>query len=455
MDILRRKTYDDLLAWKHESQGRTALLIEGARRVGKSTVVRAFGEREYRSFLSIDFAIASPETRELFETQREDLDTFFAYLSALYGVTFYERDTLIAFDEVQRFPPARELIKYLVADGRYDYIETGSLVSIRNNVKDIVIPSEERKLPMGPLDFEEFLWATGNERLADLIRTSRQTLRPLPEALHRKASQLMREYLLVGGMPQAVVQYLEEKDFSKVDAVKRGILELYRDDVSKYAGQDSPRVRRLLDTIPAQLSKHEKKFTYAVAKKGTGADYWQNAFAWLDDAGIVNICHRVEDPSVGLALSVDDSSLKCYLADTGLLVTQAFETNSLTSEETYRAVLFDKIGINEGMLTENYVAQQLHATGDGLFYYSSYDRSDAKGNMEIDFLVVREFKDAGNKPRVCPVEVKSSKRYSTVSLDKFRDRFGKRVGSEFVLSPRPLSVEGNRVALPLYMAFCL
>ncbi|MGN0071513.1 MAG: ATP-binding protein [Atopobiaceae bacterium] len=454
-EMLERKIYGKLLEWKRESQGKTALLIEGARRVGKSTIVKRFAQNEYRSYLIIDFAIASRETRELFETQREHLDTFFSYLSVLYNVTFYQRDTLIVFDEVQRFPLAREFIKYLVADGRYDYIETGSLISIKKNVEDIVIPSEEMKISMEPLDFEEFLWARDNKALADLIRSSRQELRPLPDALHRKAMQLFREYLLIGGMPQSVVEYAETKDFGKADRVKRGILELYADDVSKYAGSDAPRVRRLLASIPQQLSRHEKRLVYAQAESGTRSRDWQGPLAWLDEARIVNLCYKTTDPSVALALNVDDTALKCYMADTGLLTTQSFNVNAATPNETYKAILFGNLGISEGMLTENYVAQQLRAQGDDLYYYSSYDKDDARGNMEIDFVVVRGYKDAAMKPRVSPIGVKSSKRYQAVSLEKFRQRFGRRVGTSYILHPRQLSVEGDMVRLPLYMAFCL
>ena len=453
--ILERKLYNKLLVWKRDSQGRTALLIEGARRVGKSTIVEEFGSREYRTHLIIDFAKAAPEVRDLFVCYREDLDTFFAYLSAYYAVPFYPRDTLIVFDEVQRFPPARELVKYLVADGRYDYVETGSLISLKANVADIVIPSEEHREAMEPLDFEEFLWATGDVALAELIRSARATLTPLPDALHRKAERLFREYLLVGGMPQAVVQYLDGKDFGKVDDVKRDILALYRDDVSKYAGGQAAKVRRLIDAIPGQLSKHEKKFTLASADPHARTETYSDAFGWLDEARMVNLCHNATDPSVALPLTEDRGSFKCYLADTGLLVTQAFAARTATSDETYRAILFDKLSVNEGMLVENAVAQQLRAGGDKLLFYSRYDRQDAAGNIEIDFLVVREYADAGMKPRVSPVEVKSTKNYGTKSLDKFRARFGSRVGTEYVLHPRRLKVDGRRIYLPLYMAHCL
>lgn len=450
--MLKRKVYGRLLAWKRESRGRTALLIEGARRVGKSTIAKRFADQEYRSSVIIDFARAGGEVRGLFEDYREDLDSFFAYLSALYATQLFERETLIVFDEVQRFPLAREFVKYLVEDGRYDYLETGSLISIKANVRDIVIPSEERKLPMEPLDFEEFLWACGETQLAGLIRSSHKSLRPLPDALHKKSSRLMREYLLVGGMPQAVNQYLEEKDFGKVDEVKRGILELYANDVSRFGAGQAPKIRRLLRTIPGQLSKHEKKFTLAAADPNARTQTWGEAFAWLEDARMVNLCRNATDPSAALALSEDDATLKCYMADTGLLVTQSFATSAATSDETLRAVLFDQLGVNEGMLVENYAAQQLRARGEELFFYSRYDRSDSSWNMEIDFLVVRPFADAAGRPRISPVEAKSTRRYGTKSLDKFRQRFPSQTGLEFVLHPRQMARREGRVYLPLYMA---
>ena len=450
--LLARKVYDRLVEWKEASCGRTAALIEGARRVGKSTVVEAFANAEYQSYILIDFARASADVRALFEDYREDLDTFFAYLSAFYNVKLVERGSLIVFDEVQRFPPAREFIKYLVADGRYDYVETGSLISINANVGGIVLPSEERRIAMEPLDFEEFLLACGESQLAHLIAQAYATMTPLPDALHKKASRLMREYLLVGGMPQAVVQYLDEKDFGKVDEVKRDILDLYANDVSRYGGAEASKVRRLLRAIPGQLAKHEKKFTLAAADKNARTRAWSGAFMWLEDARMVNLCRNATDPSVALPLSEDDDTLKCYMVDTGLLATQAFAVGASTDDETYKAILFDKLEVNEGMLVENYVAQQLRAKGDRLFFYSRYDRADSGGNIELDFLVVRPFADAADKPRVCPVEVKSGKRYGTSSLDKFRKRFGDVLGYEYVLHPKQLSREGNRIYVPLYMA---
>lgn len=453
--MLRRKALEQMREWKAQARGSEALLVEGARRVGKSTTVEEFARHEYESYILIDFARLPNAVREIFEDQCDDLDTFFVLLSTYYRTTLHPRRSVIVFDEVQRYPKAREMIKYLVADGRYDYVETGSLISIRKNVCDIVIPSEEARLEMGPLDFEEFCWAMGEEMLADLIRSSFGALRPLPDALHKRAMRLWREYLLVGGMPQAVNKYLETRDFGKVDRVKRSILGLYLEDIQKYANGDTSRVKAVFSQIPGQLSKHEKKFTLAAVDESARMREYDGAFFWLDDSRMVNVCKNSTDPSVGLGLYEDGRSFKCYMGDTGLLVSQAFADRGSTPDEVYRDILFDKLSLNEGMLVENAVAQQLRASGHRLFFFSRFVKGDAADTMEIDFLVVREYDNAAMKPRVSPLEVKSTKRYGTSSLDKFRALYGDRLGKEYVLHPRQLAVEGNRVYLPLYMACCL
>lgn len=453
--MLKRKALDRLRDWKMRSDGKSALLVEGARRVGKSTTVEEFAKTEYASYILIDFSRASKDVISIFESQRGDLDTFFMMLSTYYRTRLHRRESLVIFDEVQRYPAARELIKHLVADGRYDYVETGSLISIKRNVADIVIPSEERKLRMEPLDFEEFCWAMGEELLSDAMRHAFETLTPLPDALHKRAMRLWREYLLVGGMPQAVARYLEHRDFGEVDEVKRDILGLYGDDIGKFANGDAGRVRGIFAQIPGQLSKHEKKFTLASVDENARSRTYDSAFFWLEDARMVNICCNATDPNVGLALSEENDSFKCYLADTGLLVAQAFADRTSTPADVYRAILFDKLSLNEGMLTENAVAQQLRAAGYRLFFFSRYERGVAEKTMEIDFLIVRAYDDAAMRPRVSPVEVKSTKTYGTSSLDKFSRLYGKRLGHEYVLHPRQLSVEGNRVFLPLYLCWCL
>lgn len=455
VEMLKRKALDKLKSWKEHSAGRQALLVEGARRVGKSTTVEEFARQEYESYILIDFSVASKDVISIFEDQRDDLDAFFMMLSTYYRTKLHERASLIIFDEVQRYPPAREMIKQLVADGRYDYVETGSLISIRRNVENILIPSEERKLRMEPLDFEEFCWAMGEDMLADAIRQAFDALKPLPDALHKRAMRLWREYLLVGGMPQAVVRYLESRDFGEVDEVKRDILGLYSDDIGKFAEGDAGRVRNIFAQIPGQLSKHEKKFT--LASMGTDARFrdYDSAFFWLEDARMVNICRNSTDPSVGLGLYEDNASFKCYMADTGLLVSQAFADRESTPDEVYRDILFDKLSLNEGMLVENAVAQQLKANGRRLFFFSRYEKGNAERTMEIDFLIVREYDNAAMEPRVSPVEVKSTKSYGTSSLDKFCSLYGKRLGTAYVLHPNQLSKKEGRVYLPLYMAMCL
>ena len=453
--MFKRHAYDDLLCWKRESKGTRALLLEGARRVGKSTLAREFAEREYAAHLVIDFSEASDDLKMLFRDYRADVDSFFMYLQAFTGVSLPRRDSLIVFDEVQRFPPAREFIKQLVADGRYDYLETGSLISIRRNVEGIVIPSEETALRLNPLNFEEFLWAEGEDQLAAAIRTSFEGKTPLPEAIHRKAERLFREYMLVGGMPQAVDAYVAEKDFGKVDRVKRDILSLYRGDIEKFGGTDALRIRRVFSTLPGQLARHEKKFVLSSLDSNARSRDYADAFFWLADACISATCIGVDDPSVGLAATADEGAFKCYMADTGLLICQLFADNAETPHELYRDILLGKLEINEGMFTENVVAQQLASNGHGLYFYSKRDRENSANTMEIDFLITAGYDDAAGRMRVSPIEVKSTKRYGAKSLEKFKTKFGSRAGLRYILHPKPVQVEGDLVRLPLYMAHLL
>lgn len=453
--MLKRKAYKQLIDWKERSSGKSAMLIEGARRVGKSTLAQEFGRNEYRSHLIIDFFQAPKEVKQYFHDYSHNLDALFLYLSAYYAVELFERESLIIFDEVQMFPFARGLVKYLVEDGRYDYIETGSLLSIKQNVRGIVIPSEEESMELNPFDFEEFLWAMGESSLALLIEDGFSSLKPLPDSLHRKALALYREYMLVGGMPEPVRIYSEQRKFEPVDRVKRQIIDLYRNDVARFARGHEFKVVSVLDGIPGQLSKHEKKFTLSSIDKSARMRTYEEAFFWLSDARIANVCYASTDPSVGLGLSMEQSSLKCYMADTGLLVTLALSMGAVGEEDVYRAVLRGEIGLNEGMLTENAVAQALKASGHKLFFYSRSGKKDGEERMEIDFLIVRPYADAAGKPRVSPIEVKSPRQYGTSSLDKFKTAFGKRIGMQYVLHPKQMKREGERVYLPLYMAHCL
>ncbi len=453
--MLQRKAYDRLLEWKRESKGSSALLVEGARRVGKTTLVAGFGRREYKSCLFIDFNEADREVISYFEDYRTDLDTLFLYLSAYYRVDLFERDTLVVFDEVQLYPPARALIKFLVADGRYDYVETGSLLSIRQNVEGILLPSEEDVLRLDPLDFEEFLWAMGERQLAELIKLQFSSLKPMPDGLHRRAMGLVREYMLVGGMPSPLAEYVEHRKFAPVEMEKRRIVQLYRNDIARFARGYEYRVTSVFDEIPGQLSKHEKKFTLSSLGKDARMRTYEEAFFWLSDARIANMCYAASEPSVGLALSKNSPALKCYMADTGLLVTLAFGNGRETGEDVYRSILRGDIGINEGMLTENVVAQMLVAAGHKLYFYAQSGKKADEQRMEIDFLIVKSYANAAGKPRVSPIEVKSPRQYGTTSLDRFKTRFNKYVGTQYVLHPKQLRVEGDRVYLPLYMGFCL
>ena len=333
---MQRKIYDKLVKWKEDSNGKTALLIDGARRVGKSYIVEEFAKNNYKSYIMIDFNRAPLEIKNLFDLYLDDLDNLFLYLSNYYNIKLYERESLIIFDEVQLYPRARSAIKYLVADGRYDYIETGSLVSINENVKDILIPSEEQHLKMYPMDFEEFLWALDNHGLMELIEKSFKEKKPLGNIFHRKAMDYFRQYMIVGGMPQAVLEYVNTKDFNKVDQIKRNILDLYREDIIKHSGKYSLKVRSIFDEIPSQLQKHEKKFRITSLDKDAKTRDYEDAFMWLDDAMIVNQAFNTTEPSIGLSLNLDNSFYKCYMADTGLLISKAFDEKSIVEEEIYK-----------------------------------------------------------------------------------------------------------------------
>ena len=424
------------------------MLIDGARRVGKSYIAEEFAKAEYKSYILIDFNRIPKEITDLFELYLNDLDTFFLYLSNYYNVKLYERETLVIFDEVQLFPRARSAIKYLVADGRYDYLETGSLMSIKANTKDIVIPSEERHIKMFPLDFEEFLWALDNQLLMDFIRQGFQEHKPMGQALHRKAMDYFRQYLVVGGMPQAVQAYVQTKDFERVDRIKRDILKLYRADMIKHAQGYEMKVEQIFDEIPAQLQKHEKKFKYSSLKKEARFRDYEYAFFWLSDAMIVNICYNSTAPNIGLKLNRDRMTMKCYMADTGLLISHAFDENGIVSEEIYKKILFDKLEFNQGMIVENIVAQMLAASGHKLYFYSNSSK-EASDRMEIDFLIAKS--KISNRHNISPIEVKSSKKYTLSSLHKFCTRYSEQLHLPYVLHPSDLKEENGILYLPLYM----
>lgn len=434
--------------WKEEN-GRTALLIDGARRVGKSYIAQEFAKKEYKSYILIDFNRAPAEITDLFVHYLNDLTMFFLYLSNFYGVKLYERESLIIFDEVQLFPKARAAIKYLVEDGRYDYVETGSLMTIKKNVADIVIPSEERHMKMYPLDFEEFLWALDNDTLMDFIRLCFEEKKPMGQVLHRKTMDYFRQYLIVGGMPQAVKTYRDSHDFDQVDRVKRDILELYRADIIKHAEGYQMKVAQIFDDIPAQLQKHDTKFKFSSLKKEARFREYEDALFWLSDAMITNICYNSTAPNIGLKLNMDRMTLKCYMADTGLLISHAFDENGLVSEEIYKKLLFDKLEVNKGMIIENIVAQMLTASGHKLYFYSNPSRDDASLRMKIDFLTAKS--KLSNRHNISPIEVKSSKNYTLTSLRKFKEKYKDQLHIPYVLHPNDLKEEDGILFLPLYM----
>jgi len=445
---LKRKVYEKLLDWKAKSKGRTAVLLSGARRTGKSYIVSLFAKREYQSHILIDFSLVPQEIKDVFESDYSDLDLFFMQLSLFYRTKLHEHNSLIIFDEVQLYPKARQLIKHLVADGRYDFIETGSLLSIRHNTKDILIPSEEEEIVLHPLDFEEFLWANGDEATVPLIKECFERRRPLGQAVNRSILKVFREYMVVGGMPQAVVEYMVSKDLEQVDAIKRNILRLYKNDATKYAVGYENKVLAIFEEIPSQLGKKEKKFTLSQITKKARMREYESAFYWLDEANIATICFNSVDPNVGLKINSERTTIKCYLCDTGLLVTHSLDEENYLDGEVYRSIMLGKLSINEGAFAENVVAQAFVANGKKLYFYSRFSRDDSNNTMEIDFLI-REGK------KVVPVEVKSGAYKGHRSLDKFKNKFSNRIGTRYVLHTKDIKVDGDIIYLPIYMAMFL
>ena len=450
---MKRKISEQLSKWKTTANGTSALLVQGARRVGKSYIVEEFAKNAYRSYILIDFNKAGKTVRDIFEHDLDSMDMLFQKLSTLYNTKLYPRESLIIFDEVQLFPRARSAIKYLVADGRYDYIETSSLISIRKNVENILIPSEEDMLNMYPMDFEEFLWALGNETLFPLITECFQKQKPLGQALHRKAMDLFRLYMIVGGMPQAVNAYVETQDFDSVDAVKRRILKLYREDIRKHAKGYEMKVEAIFDEIPSQLRNQNQHFKLSSLEKGARFDNYRDAMFWLSDAMIVNNCYNSTEPNIGLNLNRDRTLMKCYMADTGLLISHCFDEKGIVSEEIYKKLLLGKLEVNLGMIIENITAQMLTASGHKLFFYANASRNDAEKRMEIDFLIAKN--KISNRHNISPIEVKSGKNYTLSSINKFRRRYSEQLHTPFVLHTGDLKTEDGIVYLPLYMTALL
>lgn len=436
--VFRRKIYDDILDWKRKNDGRTALLVEGARRIGKSTIVEEFARNEYKSYILIDFNTASAEVKSLFDDLM-NLEFIFLRLQQAYSTQLFERNSVIVFDEVQQCPKARQAIKYLVKDGRYDYIETGSLISIRKNIENITIPSEEDRIQMNPMDYEEFRWALGDMVTVPLLKTFWEKKIPLGAA-HRDAMRNLRLYLLVGGMPQAVNAYLDTNNLRTVDEVKRRIILLYREDFAKI--DKTGKVSSLFMSVPAALSRNASRYVPSSVIGNVADDKMSELLMNLEDSKTVNIAHHADDPNIGLPVSASYDKFKIFLADTGLFVTLAFWDKDFTENIIYDKLLSDKLSVNLGYVYENLIAQMLVASGNRLFYHTW--KKDEKHYYEIDFLLSRGAK-------LCPVEVKSSGYKTHASLDAFCDKYSARVGSRYLIYTKDLTKDNGTTLLPAYM----
>ena len=443
--IFKRKIYDTMLQWKRERNGETALLIKGARRVGKSTIAEEFAKREYESYIAIDFADAPDAVWEAVK-HISDRDGFFMRLQFIYSVKLHERRSVIIFDEIQKCPEARQAIKYLVKDGRYDYIETGSLLSIKKNVQNIVIPSEETRVTMLPMDYEEFLWALGNTVTVPMLREAFSSRKALGDELSRKLMRDMRLYMLIGGMPQAVETYIQTNNLTDVDEKKREILELYNDDFIKI--DPSGQLSRLFSEIPSQLAKNASRYKVSnVLKKRESKDSIAEMLKEMEDSQTVIFAHHADDPNVGMPMHTDYNQYKLYLGDTGLFVTLAFWDKSATENVIYQKLLFDKLSADLGYVYENLVAQMLVAAGNRLFYHT-WPTENRKHNYEIDFILSR-----GNN--ICPIEVKSSGYKAHISLDEFQKKFSSRIGSRYIVYPKDLRKDHELLCVPVYMTMFL
>ncbi len=439
--IFRRKIYQDLLKWKEQSNGETALLIKGARRIGKSTISEVFAQNEYESYIAIDFAKASKEVRDLFE-DISDLDYIFMRLQAAYGIRLEKRKSVIIFDEVQKCPAARQAIKYLVEDGRYDYIETGSLISIRKNTESIIIPSEETQITMFPLDFEEFLWARGNDMKMELVRYSFEKKLPVGENTHRGLMREFRLYMIVGGMPQAIRTFLKTGDLERVDTVKRQILDLYEDDLKKV--DPTGKATRIFRSIPSELYRNTSRYHVSSVLKNARVDRLGEIWQALEESMTVNFSYHCTDPNVGMSLKSNMDCFKLFLCDTGLFITLAFRDKKFTENSLYGKLLSDRLSVDLGYVYENIVAQMLKAAGNELFYYT-FPKQDSRLNYEIDFLLSRHEK-------ICPIEVKSGAFRTYTSLENFIKKYHQRIHTPYLLGAKDMRREGEIQVAPVYMA---
>ena len=442
--IFERKIYQKMLKWKKESNGKTALLIKGARRVGKSTVAEEFAQKEYSSYILIDFSIAPKEVHNLF-SDLSDLNYLFLRLQLIYHVNLENRKSVIIFDEVQKEPLARQAIKHLVKDGRYDYIETGSLLSIKKNVENIVIPSEETRIEMVPMDYEEFRWALGDKATIPMLKTAFENKISLGDDVNRRMMRDFRLYMLVGGMPQAVNEYIDTNNFSKVDEMKRSILELYQDDFRKI--DSTGRASLMFTAIPSELAKNASRYQVSSVIPNEKQERVLGIIADMKDSLTVNVAYHANDPSVGMSLHEDISKYKMFLGDTGLFTTLAFMDKDFTENVIYEKLLSDKLDTDLGYLYENIVAQMLYASGNKLFYYT-FPKDNSTHNYEIDFLVAK-------KNKVCPIEVKSSGYKTHASIDAFSNKFSSKVGQKYLIYTKDLRKDGDLLCIPLYMTMFL
>lgn len=438
--VFRRKIYNEILEWKEKRSDKYALLIKGARRVGKSTIAEEFAKKEFKSYILIDFAHTSKEIIELFD-ETYNLDFFFLQLQQLTGVRLYEKESVIIFDEVQLLPKARQAIKYLVADGRYKYIETGSLLSIKKNTKDILIPSEEHKISMYPMDFEEFLWAIDDEVTTDTIKMLLENKKSAGNALHRNLMRMFRLYMLVGGMPQAVETYIEHNNLQVVDEIKREIIDLYEEDFTKIDGTGL--AGDIYDAIPANLSSNASRYVLSSAREGMRAEQVRELIPDMLSSFTVNIAYHANNPDVGMALEKDIGRYKLFTSDIGLFITLAFKDKKYTENVIYNKLLFDKLETNLGYIYENVVAQMLVAKGDNLFYYTM--NSETSNHLhEIDFLI-------SVSDKICPIEVKSGNYRGHKSLDVFCDKFSSRIRDRYVVHTKDYKWENGINYIPVYM----
>ena len=438
--VFERKIYREILEWKENRSDKYALMIKGARRIGKSTIVEEFAKKEFKTYIKIDFASTSKEIKDLFD-DTYDLDYFFLQLQQLTRTRLYEKESVIIFDEVQLLPKARQAIKYLVADGRYKYIETGSLISIKKNTKDILIPSEEHKISMYPMDFEEFLWAIGDRISAETIKMLLEKKRPAGNTIHRNLMRNFRLYMLIGGMPQAVETYLEHNNLQVVDEIKRDIVDLYEEDFTKI--DNSGLAGDIYDSIPANLSSNASRYVLSKARAGTRSEQARDLLPDMLSSYTVNIAYHANNPGVGMALEKDVDRYKLFTSDVGLFVTLAFRDKNYTENTIYNKLLSDKLEVNLGYIYENVVAQMLVAKGNNLFYYTM--GSDKSNHLyEIDFLISK-----GNK--ICPIEVKSGNYRGHKSLDVFCDKFSNRIGEKYVVHTKDYKWENGINYIPVYM----